>query len=89
MPRIADLDMNQHVNNVTYIGWVLESMPQEIIDTHELLNNHFGLYKGMSTTATATTADHDWRSFLHLLSLSSDRLEINHGRTEWRKKPAR
>ncbi|KAJ4728457.1 Acyl-[acyl-carrier-protein] hydrolase [Melia azedarach] len=36
MPRRADLDMNQHVNNVAYIGWVLESMPQDIIDTHEL-----------------------------------------------------
>ncbi|XP_077212247.1 oleoyl-acyl carrier protein thioesterase 2, chloroplastic-like [Tasmannia lanceolata] len=36
VPRGADLDMNQHVNNVTYIGWVLESVPQEIIDTHEL-----------------------------------------------------
>ncbi|CAH9129393.1 unnamed protein product [Cuscuta epithymum] len=36
VPRRADLDMNHHVNNVTYIGWVLESMPQEAIDTHEL-----------------------------------------------------
>ncbi|XP_044501886.1 oleoyl-acyl carrier protein thioesterase 1, chloroplastic-like [Mangifera indica] len=36
MPRKNDLDMNQHVNSVTYIGWVLESMPQDIIDTHEL-----------------------------------------------------
>lgn len=36
MPRRVDLDMNQHVNNVTYIGWVLESMPQEVLDTHEL-----------------------------------------------------
>ncbi|GAB4841428.1 hypothetical protein Ancab_022150 [Ancistrocladus abbreviatus] len=36
VPRRADFDMNQHVNNVTYIGWVLESIPQEIIDTHEL-----------------------------------------------------
>nr|POE55901.1 oleoyl-acyl carrier protein thioesterase, chloroplastic [Quercus suber] len=36
VPRRADLDMNQHVNNVTYIGWVLESLPQEIIDSHEL-----------------------------------------------------
>ncbi|KAL6601794.1 hypothetical protein ACP70R_006109 [Stipagrostis hirtigluma subsp. patula] len=36
VPRRADLDMNQHVNNVTYIGWVLESIPQDIIDTHEL-----------------------------------------------------
>ncbi|KAH1106060.1 hypothetical protein J1N35_009828 [Gossypium stocksii] len=35
-PRRADLDMNQHVNNVTYIGWVLESIPKEITDTHEL-----------------------------------------------------
>ncbi|PPD69975.1 hypothetical protein GOBAR_DD33144 [Gossypium barbadense] len=35
-PRRADLDMNQHVNDVTYIGWVLESIPKEIIDTHEL-----------------------------------------------------
>uniref|UniRef100_A0A7N0UIJ8 Acyl-[acyl-carrier-protein] hydrolase n=1 Tax=Kalanchoe fedtschenkoi TaxID=63787 RepID=A0A7N0UIJ8_KALFE len=36
MPRRSDLDMNRHVNNVAYIGWVLESMPEEIIDTHEL-----------------------------------------------------
>lgn len=47
-PRRADLGMNHHVNNVTYIGWLLEvsviisfsnnhmSIPQEIIDTHEL-----------------------------------------------------
>ncbi|GMJ01290.1 fatA acyl-ACP thioesterase 1, fatA acyl-ACP thioesterase [Hibiscus trionum] len=35
-PRRGDLDMNHHVNYVTYIGWVLESMPQEIIHTHEL-----------------------------------------------------
>ncbi|PWA50578.1 oleoyl-acyl carrier protein thioesterase [Artemisia annua] len=36
MPRRADLDMNKHVNNVTHIGWALESVPQEVIDTHEL-----------------------------------------------------
>ncbi|KAI3450841.1 hypothetical protein Pfo_007506 [Paulownia fortunei] len=36
VPRRADLDMNQHVNNVAYIGWLLESMPQEIIYSHEL-----------------------------------------------------
>ncbi|KAL8541985.1 hypothetical protein ACS0TY_003009 [Phlomoides rotata] len=36
VPRRADLDMNQHINNVTYIGWALESMPQEIMDSHEL-----------------------------------------------------
>ncbi|XP_009149143.2 oleoyl-acyl carrier protein thioesterase 1, chloroplastic [Brassica rapa] len=25
-PRRADLDMNHHVNNFTYIGWILESI---------------------------------------------------------------
>ncbi|KAF3327708.1 oleoyl-acyl carrier protein thioesterase 1 [Carex littledalei] len=35
-PRRADLDMNKHVNNVTYYSWVLQSIPQDIVDTHEL-----------------------------------------------------
>ncbi|KAL3655403.1 Plant UBX domain-containing protein 1 [Castilleja foliolosa] len=42
VPRRDDLDMNHHVNNVAYIGWVLESrlskqsVPKEIIDSHEV-----------------------------------------------------
>ncbi|XP_074267546.1 oleoyl-acyl carrier protein thioesterase, chloroplastic-like [Silene latifolia] len=36
MPRRDDIDMNRHVNNVTYLRWVLESVPQEIIDNYEL-----------------------------------------------------
>jgi len=35
-PRRSDLDMNQHVNNVKYIGWMMESIPCEILDGHEL-----------------------------------------------------
>eukprot|EP00249_Psilotum_nudum_P028270 c37078_g1_i1 orf=1-342(-) len=26
-PRYNDLDMNHHVNNVKYLGWILESVP--------------------------------------------------------------
>ncbi|KAF8388446.1 hypothetical protein HHK36_027118 [Tetracentron sinense] len=110
VPRRADLDMNQHVNNVTYIGWVLESMPQEIIDTHELQKitldyrrecQHNDLVDsltslesisedhGMNGSATARKHKQDCCQFLHFLRLSSDGLEINRGRTEWRKKPAR
>ncbi|GFS40979.1 fatty acyl-ACP thioesterases B [Actinidia rufa] len=33
-PKWSDLDVNQHVNNVKYIGWILESAP--ILETHEL-----------------------------------------------------
>ncbi|KAL3696425.1 hypothetical protein R1sor_010501 [Riccia sorocarpa] len=35
-PRRSDLDMNQHVNNVKYIGWMLESLPSPVSEGHEL-----------------------------------------------------
>ncbi|KAK4782025.1 hypothetical protein SAY86_016127 [Trapa natans] len=117
VPRRADLDMNQHVNNVTYIGWVLESVPQEIIDNYELQTitldyrrecQHDDIVDSLTSVElidSETTAEHgatngsastpskqnryDSRSFLHLLRRSGDGLEINRGRTEWRKKPTR
>lgn len=164
--------MNQHVNNVTYIGWVLEvcrnltslhiyiyacmphaclcvhifiqfllmtlnfgrcftqrelnlfywveivrvwqSMPQEVIDTHELrsitLDYRRECQRGdvvdsltspepmedttaavsdlKGTNGSATSKDgQESCQFLHLLRLSGDGLEINRGRTDWRKKP--
>jgi hypothetical protein len=30
-PRLNDMDMNQHVNNVKYIGWVLEVPPRKLL----------------------------------------------------------
>lgn len=113
VPRRADLDMNQHVNNVTYIGWVLESMPQEIIDTHELQKITLDYRRecqhndvvdsltsleaaetvselnGTNGSATSRKNEDDCCQFLHFLRLSGDGLEINRGRTEWRRKPPR
>ncbi|XP_028766924.1 oleoyl-acyl carrier protein thioesterase 1, chloroplastic [Neltuma alba] len=116
VPRRADLDMNQHVNNVTYIGWLLESMPQEIIDDYELQSITLDYRRecqqddivdsltsselaegaeavaelhGTNGSATAREDDQDCRQFLHLLRLSGDGLEINRGRTEWRRKAPR
>nr|GLL30812.1 oleoyl-acyl carrier protein thioesterase, chloroplastic [Ipomoea trifida] len=110
VPRRADLDMNQHVNNVTYIGWVLESIPQEIIDTHELQTITLDYRRecqhddvvdslasleptddaaGSELQGTNGSFSAPKKRFLHLLRLSSDGLEVNRGRTEWRKKPAK
>ncbi|MCO5551657.1 hypothetical protein L7F22_005161 [Adiantum nelumboides] len=35
-PQRKDLDMNQHVNNVKYAGWMLETMPASIQECYEL-----------------------------------------------------
>jgi len=37
-PRWSDLDVNQHVNNVKYIGWILESLPISVLEDNELAN---------------------------------------------------
>ncbi|GAA0165357.1 esterase [Lithospermum erythrorhizon] len=112
VPRRADLDMNHHVNNVTYIGWVLESMPQDIIDTHELQSITLDYRRecgqgdvvdsltspepsedaavaqldGCNGSPTAAKDGNTPVNFLHFLRLSTDGLEINRCRTEWRKK---
>lgn len=31
-----DTDMNKHVNNIRYLQWVIESIPENIVDTHYL-----------------------------------------------------
>lgn len=44
--RRSDLDMNQHVNNATYIDWMLETLPQqeaESIQHFDIIYMHEGL----------------------------------------------
>ena len=34
--RRSDVDMNGHINNVTYIAWTLETVPREVFYNYEL-----------------------------------------------------
>lgn len=34
--RRSDMDMNGHINNVTYLAWALETVPKEVYETHQL-----------------------------------------------------
>ncbi|KAF3783453.1 Oleoyl-acyl carrier protein thioesterase 2 [Nymphaea thermarum] len=121
MPRRSDFDMNQHVNNVTYIGWLLESMPQEVLDGHELQtitldyrrecqrddkvdsltslesddtedisSSSHGSANGSATASkqNVNSSSKEVIQFLHFLRLSGNGLEINRGRTVWRRKVA-
>ncbi|XXG65616.1 hypothetical protein AAC387_Pa05g3273 [Persea americana] len=35
-PKRSDLDMNQHVNNVKYVRWMLEAIPELFLESHQL-----------------------------------------------------
>ncbi|KAF9677391.1 hypothetical protein SADUNF_Sadunf08G0102700 [Salix dunnii] len=35
-PKRSDLDMNQHVNNVKYLRWMLEAIRDHILESHQL-----------------------------------------------------
>ncbi|XVF08670.1 hypothetical protein REPUB_Repub07fG0022800 [Reevesia pubescens] len=35
-PRWSDIDANQHVNNVKYIGWILESVAMNVLEDYNL-----------------------------------------------------
>nr|Q39513.1 RecName: Full=Palmitoyl-acyl carrier protein thioesterase, chloroplastic; AltName: Full=16:0-acyl-carrier protein thioesterase; Short=16:0-ACP thioesterase; AltName: Full=Acyl-[acyl-carrier-protein] hydrolase; AltName: Full=PATE; Flags: Precursor [Cuphea hookeriana]AAC48990.1 16:0-ACP thioesterase preprotein [Cuphea hookeriana] len=91
-PRWNDLDVNQHVNNVKYIGWILESTPPEVLETQELcsLTLEYRRECGRESVLESLTAMDPsgggyGSQFQHLLRLE-DGGEIVKGRTEWRPK---
>ncbi|KAJ1690111.1 hypothetical protein LUZ63_014266 [Rhynchospora breviuscula] len=97
-PRRADLDMNNHVNNVTYYSWLLQSIPQDIVDTHEveaitIEYRQECQYGDIIDSLASTEVDIESLNpisegrlqFLHLLQFSGTDREINRGRTVWRK----
>ncbi|XP_022158833.1 palmitoyl-acyl carrier protein thioesterase, chloroplastic-like [Momordica charantia] len=96
-PKWSDLDVNQHVNNVKYIGWILESAPPPILESHELSSitleyrrecgkdsviQSLTAVTGTDVGTLATAGDVECS---HLLRFENG-AEIVRGRTEWRPK---
>ncbi|KAF8400738.1 hypothetical protein HHK36_014038 [Tetracentron sinense] len=98
-PRWNDLDVNQHVNNVKYIGWILEGAPVSILESHELFGMTLeyrrecgkdSVLQSLSTVSGDVTGDPLDACRVecqHLLRLEAGS-EIVRGRTEWRPKYA-
>lgn len=100
-PKWSDLDVNQHVNNVKYVGWILESTPQQVLETHKLsaMTLEYRRECGRDSvlqSLTSVLGDGGMGGIVvsglvecqHLLQLESG-AEIVKGRTEWRPKHAR
>lgn len=74
VPRLHDMDMNQHVNHVKYISWVLESVPQSLLVAHELM--------GMTLEYRKECSHSDVVSSLSKPESPHESFETSEGRTQ-------
>ncbi|XP_020211217.2 palmitoyl-acyl carrier protein thioesterase, chloroplastic [Cajanus cajan] len=98
-PRWNDMDANQHVNNVKYIGWILESVPIEVLEDYNMTSmtleyrrecTQSNLLESMTCpTARVIESNNNSKNrkpdleYTHLLRLQQDKAEIVRARTEW------
>ena len=85
--RYHDLDINQHVNNVSYIEWLLESTPgfgREGFTLKELELNYLGeAFKGDRIIAMCRKDNPSGTRFSHSIVREEDQLELVRARTCW------
>ncbi|HSM91800.1 MAG TPA: acyl-ACP thioesterase domain-containing protein [Anaeromyxobacteraceae bacterium] len=83
--RFADIDLNWHVNNVSYVQWLLEAVPKEtwheqrpsVVDAQYVAECDWG---GRVLTRARATAPGE---YLHQVVREADGREIARGATAW------
>lgn len=85
--------INSHELQTITLDYRRECQQDDIVDSltsvEEVENGGKAVPELNGTNGYISSDKEDTRQFLHLLRLSSDGLEINRGRTEWRKKQQR
>jgi len=89
--RLSDLDINQHVNNVNYIEWAIETIPVEISQKYKL--NQFEIsfraeskYGDSVVSRAQEFKNNDQKTFSHSLIKDNSQLELAIARSSWAKK---
>ena len=88
--RLADLDINQHVNNSIYAGWAMESIPEELIRQYIPAEIEIGFlaaafYGDRILSRTQVLNEGDSPAFLHQLVNERDGKELTRLKTAWRR----
>jgi acyl-ACP thioesterase len=86
--RKTDIDINGHVNNVRYLGWIQESMPEDFMLKYEpvLIDISYRMECGAHQKLTSKSGSTDDGDYLHSVSLDETGKELCRARTEWRKR---
>ncbi|KAK3043221.1 hypothetical protein RJ639_002464 [Escallonia herrerae] len=92
-PRWSDMDANQHVNNVKYIGWILESVPTKVLEKYNLTSMTLEYRRECrqsnmldSLTSMKNSVKHEDLECTHLLRMQADKAEIVRARSVWQAK---
>ena len=87
--RYRDLDINQHVNNASFVEWLMESIPTRVLNTSVLaeleINFMAEAFLEDQILAACHPQDSQNRSFHHSLIRQQDGQELVRARTKWRK----
>jgi acyl-ACP thioesterase len=88
--RLSDLDINQHVNNVNYIEWAIETIPVAIrkkfmLSEIEISFRSQGKYGDSVESRVQKTANQDGKTFIHSLVHSEVQVELAVALSKWHK----
>ncbi len=88
-----DTDMIKHVNNIRYLQWALESVPDEIIENYYLysIDGRFTAEAKYGQTIISSTKDETYaqsldKSFTHSIRIKGTDKICTTAKTVWRKK---
>ena len=81
----GDLDINEHVNNVRYIDWILNTLPFEHLKTHILgeLEINYLSESSYDDEISVSYVEKEKSEFLHSLIRNGDTTELCRARTVW------
>ncbi|RLA64379.1 MAG: acyl-ACP thioesterase [Epsilonproteobacteria bacterium] len=90
--NMYDMDTNKHVNNIRYLQWLMESIPEEILDNYHLysIDGRFiseAQYGDVIVSLTKSDNDKDSEenSFVHTIHVKGDEKVCATGKTVWRR----
>ncbi len=86
--NMYDMDTNKHVNNIRYLQWLMESIPEVIIDNYYLYSidgRFIAEAQYGDVIVSLSKQDSEENSFMHTIHVKGEDKVCATGKTVWRK----